>query len=152
MLAAGSTGWPRRRCSERSARSTTPGFCWSRSSADRPGLANRARPGRRAVRAAASRDLGVHPDPGAGLVAFAEPELELQVALPGQVLQAVPLDMLRIGEADRPQPLPGQPLVDLVKMVADQLLLGVGDLALVRFARVLAGRVVEAVPARAVAR
>jgi len=95
------------------------------------------------------RHLGVHRGPGAGLVAFAEPELELQVAFPGQVLQAVPLDMLRVGEADRAQPLPGQPLVDLVEMISYQLLLAIGDLALVRLARVLAGGVVEAIPARA---
>src|SRR5262249_18007065 len=62
-------------------------------------------PGRRAA-LVASRDLGVHAGLGVGLVA--KSELELQVALPGQVLQPVPLDMLGVGEADRPQPLPGQ--------------------------------------------
>ena len=46
-----------------------------------------------------------------------------------------------------PDALPGQPLVDLVEVVADQLLLGVGDLALVRFASVLEGGVVDAIPA-----
>ena len=55
--------------------------------------------------------------------------------------------MVRIGHADRPQALVGEPQVDLVEMVADQLLLGVGDLALVWLAGVLQGRVIEAIPA-----
>jgi len=54
--------------------------------------------------------------------------------------------VLRLAEADGPEPLPGQPLVDLVQVVVDQLLLGVGDLALVRLARVLKGRVIEGSP------
>src|ERR1700759_5217700 len=95
----------------------------------------------------ASRDLGVQAVLGVRVVA--ESELELQIALPGQVLQAVPLDVLRVGQADHPKTLPGQPLVDLVEMLADQDLLGVGDLPLVRLARVPASRVVEPVPARA---
>jgi DNA processing protein len=83
------------------------------------------------------------------LIFVAELELEFRIALPGQLLQAVALNVLGIGEADRPQPLGGQPLVDLVQMVADQLLLRIGDLPLVRLAGMLAGRVVEAFPARA---
>src|SRR5438105_2377314 len=114
-----------------------------------PGPPRLVRAGRQAVPATASRDLGVHLVLDVSLIA--ESELELQVAVPGQVLQAVPLDVLRVGEADHPKTLPGQPLVDLVEMVADQLLLGVGDLPLVRLARVLAGRIVEPVPARAAA-
>ena len=62
-------------------------------------------------------------------------------------MQAVTVDMVRVGEVYRPDALPGQPLVDLVEVVADQLLLGVGDLALVRFASVLEGGVVDAIPA-----
>src|SRR5208282_1095180 len=34
-------------------------------------------------------------------------ELELQGTLPGELVQAVALDVVRVGEADGPQPLPG---------------------------------------------
>ena len=78
----------------------------------------------------------------AGLLLEFEP-----VAVPGELLETVTLDMLRVGQADRADALRGQAFVDLVEVVADQLLLGVGGLALVRLARVLAGRVVQAVPA-----
>ena len=53
--------------------------------------------------------------------------------------------MLRIGEADCPEPLPGQSFVDLGEVVADELLLDVGGLALVRLAGMLERRVVDAV-------
>ena len=33
-------------------------------------------------------------------------------------MQAVTLDVVRVGEADGPDALPGQPLVDLVEVVA----------------------------------
>src|SRR5690242_6253943 len=136
-------GWP---ATDSSNAVIAAGAC---ASPDRDGPPRLAGPGRRAIRVTASRDLGVHLVLDVRLVC--ELELELQVAVPGQVLQPVPLDVLRIAEADHPQALTGQPLVDLVEMVADQLLLGVGDLSLVRLARMLAGRVVEPVPARAAA-
>jgi hypothetical protein len=79
-------------------------------------------------------------------------EYQFKIALSGELLQAVTLDMVGIGEADRPESLPGQPLVDLGEMVADELLLGVCGLALVRFACVLQGRVVEAITGAAVGR
>ena len=90
--------------------------------------------------------LDVPSTPGVCLVLIdvAKFELEFRVTLPGQPLQAVALDVLRIGKADRPQPLGGEPLVDLVQMVADQLLLPIGDLALVWLAGVLACRIIEA--------
>ena len=53
------------------------------------------------------------------------------------------IEMLGIRPADRAQPLADQPLVDLVQVIADQLLLGLRDLALVRFPGVLEGRVVD---------
>src|SRR5438552_7801665 len=141
-------GWP---ATASSSAAIAAGACASPDLGGPPRLAGwpRRGPGRRAVRVTASRDLGVHLVLDVRLVS--EPELELQVAVPGQVLQPVPFDVLRIAEADHPQALAGQPLVDLVEMVADQLLLGVRDLSLVRLACVLAGRVVEPVPARAAA-
>ena len=74
-------------------------------------------------------------------------EIELGGAVPGGLVQAVTLDMVRVGQADRPDSLSREPPVDLVEVVADQLLLGVGDLALVRLAGVLEGGVIQAVPA-----
>src|SRR6266852_2000599 len=74
-----------------------------------------------------------------------EVEFKLNVAIPGELLQVVTLDVIRIGEADGPEPKGGQPLVDLVEVVADELLLGVGGLALVRLAGVLEGGVVETI-------
>ncbi len=67
------------------------------------------------------------------------------LSFPGELRQAVPLHVLGVGEADRPQILRGQPLVDLVQMLADQPLLRIGGLALVRLARVLERRVVDPV-------
>ena len=61
--------------------------------------------------------------------------------------QAITVDMVRIGGAYGSDALPSQPLVDLVELVADQLLFGVGDPALVRLAGVLEGGVVDAIPA-----
>src|SRR6202011_4840950 len=87
-------------------------------------------------------------DAGLGLVRAAEFELELNVAVPGELLQVVTLDMIRIGEADGPESLGSQPFVYLVEVVADELLLGVGGLALVRLAGVLEGGGGDAVAAR----
>jgi DNA processing protein len=80
-----------------------------------------------------------------------EVELEFSGAVPGDLLQSVALDVLGVGHTDRALPLGGEPLVDLVQVLADQLLLGVGDLALVRLARVLQRGVVQPVPPRAAA-
>src|ERR1700761_9207009 len=63
--------------------------------------------------------------------------------LAGQVGQAIALDVVGVGQADRAQPLADQPVVDLVEVLLDQLPLGVGDLALVWLARVLQARVVD---------
>jgi hypothetical protein len=60
------------------------------------------------------------PDPGVEVAgSVLQLEFEFAVAVPGELLQAVTLDVIRVGEADRPQPLRGQPLVDRVEMVAD---------------------------------
>ena len=63
-------------------------------------------------------------------------------ARPGELGQAVPLDVLGVSETDRPQPLGGEPVVDLVEMLLDQRLLLIGGLAPVRLAGVLQRRVV----------
>jgi len=84
---------------------------------------------------------------GAALILGLEVELELRVAFPGKPLQAVTLDMVRVGQADRPEPLRGEPCVDLVEVVSHQLLLGIGRLALVGLAGVLQRGVVETITA-----
>ncbi len=79
-------------------------------------------------------------------------ELELAGAVPGELLQAITLDVIRVGQADRPHPLSRQPLVDLVEMITDQPFFGVGGLALVWLAGVFQGRVVKAVTAHGAVR
>src|ERR1700730_4358833 len=44
--------------------------------------------------------------------------VRLGVPRPDQLLEAVALDMLAIGQADRPESLRGQPFVDLVEVLA----------------------------------
>jgi hypothetical protein len=61
----------------------------------------------------------------------------------GHVLEAVPLGVRRVGRVDRPQAVGREALVDLGEVLDDQLLLGVGDPALMRLARVLRRAVVE---------
>src|SRR5260370_42690854 len=65
----------------------------------------------------------------------------------GQLLEAISLDMLAVGQAYRPDSLLGQVLVDLVEPVAHELLLIVGDPAPVGLARVRRAGVIETVPA-----
>jgi hypothetical protein len=36
------------------------------------------------------------------------------------LLQAVPLGMLRVAQAERPEPLPGEPRVDLIEVAAHE--------------------------------
>jgi hypothetical protein len=59
-----------------------------------------------------------------------------RAALRGELPQAVPLHVPGVGQADRPEALRGEPLVDLVEMLADQPLLRVRGLAPVRLAGV----------------
>src|SRR5215470_11051370 len=68
-------------------------------------------------------------------------------ALGGQVGQVVPVQVVRVRQADRAQPGRRQTAVDLVKVLPDQLLLLVGDLAPVRPAGVLQAGVVQPVGA-----
>src|SRR5581483_9502311 len=71
----------------------------------------------------------------------------LDAPRPGQLRQAVPLDMLAVDQADRARPLGHEPVVDLVEALPDQPLLRVGDAALVRLACVGQRAVVGAVAA-----
>ncbi|HWG02183.1 MAG TPA: glycosyltransferase 87 family protein [Trebonia sp.] len=83
-----------------------------------------------------------HPD------AVTAPRRRLPGASAHEFLKAVPLDVLGVLEADRPQSLGGQPLVDLVEVLLDEQLFRVGGLAPVRLAGVLERGVVHAIGAR----